>query len=166
MNKNFQILLIFTSIITIYSCKKSETTTTNTISYSKFKINSVTLNAFPSTDNNGYYWDGALGIAPNPDVYFNIDSSSVNLYNGSATSLNDIVASSLPISWPPLPSPQVINDLSATYSITLYDSDSPITSDDLMGQIPFVMNDHKTGYPSSFQINNGTSTVTIIGTWY
>ena len=165
MKKNLLILLIFTSTFTIYSCKKSETTT-NTISYNKFKINSVTLNAFPSTDNTGATWD--LFVNTDPDVYFNIDSSGTNLYYGGASYLNNLTQSSLPSSWPALPSPQLINNLSATYYISLVDSDFSTVgdSDDPMGKISFMMNDHKTGYPSSFQITNGTSTVTINGTWF
>jgi len=164
MKKNLQILLILTSILTIYSCKKSETTT-NTISYSKFKINSVTLNAFPSTDSTSSTWD--LFVNTDPDIYFNIDSAT-NIYNGSNAYQNNLTQSSLPFSWPPLPSPQVINSFSSTYYISLFDADNPSLgdSDDPMGQIPFIMNDHITGYPSSFQITNGTSTVTINGTWY
>lgn len=164
MKKNHYLSILILATIFGYSCKKSETTS-NVISYNNFKINSVTLNAFPSTDN-GTNWDGTLGIAPDPDIYFNIDSAGTNLYSGTNSYFTDITASSLPMSWPALPSPQIIRSFSAIYSITLYDSDSPISSDDLMGSISLIMNDHKAGYPSSFQISNGTSTVTINGTWY
>ncbi len=134
--------------------------------YNNFKINSVILNAFPASDNSGASWDVGVATFTNPDIYFNIDSSATTLYNGSANYLTDLNPASLPIAWPALSFPQNINNLSETYFIKLYDSDSPFSSDDLMGQIPFMMNDHLTGYPSSFQITNGTSTVTINGTWY
>jgi hypothetical protein len=134
--------------------------------YNNFKINSVILNAFPATDN-GTNWDPIPG-STDPDIFFNIDSSATNLYYGGASYLSNINLSNLPSAWPSLASPQVIYNFSATYYISLFDSDfaSFGDADDPIGQIPFMMNDHLTGYPSSFQITNGTSTVTINGTWY
>ena len=67
----------------------------------------------------------------------------------------------LPVSWN---STVDINSLSASYYINLYDSD--IDSPDLIGQIPFVLYDHKNGYPTAFSITNGTTSITLSGTWY
>ena len=165
MKKNLHLLLILSIIFLGYSCKKSETTN-NVITYNNFKINSVTLNAFPSTDNTGATWDYLVGT--DPDIYFNIDSAGTTLYDGSNAYQNNLTQSNLPFSWPALPTPQIIRSFSSNYSISLFDADNPSLGDsnDSMGQISFVMNDHKTGYPTSFQISSGAYSVTINGTWY
>ena len=167
MKRNLHLLLILSIIILGYSCKKSDPSNNNTVTYNNFKINSVTLNAFPATDNTGQTWDPFVNT--DPDIYFKIDSAGTSIYDGSTSAYqNNLTQSNLPFSWPALPTPQIIRSFSSNYSISLFDADNPSLGDsnDSMGQISFVMNDHKTGYPTSFQISSGAYSVTINGTWY
>ncbi len=160
MKKILSAIFLSILLLSIVSCKKNNPTAT---SYAHFKINTITLTSFPAKDGTGSDWDFGLGsLYLYPDLYTTIDSVSTNIYNGSVYNISEVnPTNGLPVSWN---STVDINSLSASYYINLYDSD--IDSPDLIGQIPFVLYDHKNGYPTAFSITNGTTSITLSGTWY
>jgi hypothetical protein len=156
------ILLIFTSVI--FSCKKPNPTYEP--SYSRFKINQISLTAIPMTDAGGSSWDLGISGYQYPDVYVMIeDTVGSLLFDGSTDVRNDLVSSALPITFTPN-APIQIEDLSAINSISVYDDDIQLTADDLMGKLTIKLADYKSGYPTSITLTSSGTTVIVNGTWY
>ena len=66
-------ILPLLSIGLFLSCKKPNPT--YEVTYSKFKINQISLTAIPMTDAGGYTWDVGISGYENPDVFVNIEDS-------------------------------------------------------------------------------------------
>lgn len=162
MKQQLRFIGIALSVMVLFSCKKSKPVT-----YNNFKINTVQITQIPYVDvnANNQTWD--LFINTDPDVFFNIEDANNNiLYDGSSDYKSNAPISSLPLSWT-LASPYQITNTATTYNIAVYDLDTPpVDSNDLMGRVSFKMDDHKSGYPSSFQIGTTGVSITITGTWY
>ena len=110
----------------------------------------------------GTSWD----FGSDPDVYFNIeDASGAILYDGSTNYLTDVPSSQLPFLWT-LATPYIVPNTATTYYVAIYDSDTPLTADDLIGKVAFKIDDLKTGYLTSTTITSGSNSISFTGTWY
>lgn len=160
MKKQLQFIGIALTAMILFSCKKK----TPAVVYNNFKINTVQITEIPYLDG-GSTWDLLFNV--DPDIFFNIEDANNNiLYDGSSTYLSNAPASNLPFIWT-LASPYQITNTATTYNIAVYDLDTPpVDSNDLMSRVSFKMDDHKSGYPSSFQIGTSGVNITITGTWY
>ena len=156
------ILLIFTAVL--FSCKKPNPTYEP--NYSRFKINQISLTSIPLTDAGGASWDVGISGYQYPDVFMNVeDSVSTVIYDGSADVRNDLQSSALPIVYN-LTIPIQLEDLSKTTYFTVYDNDSPLSANDLMGKVVFKPGDYKNGYPTSVTLSASGVSLVISGAWY
>jgi len=167
MKKKLQFFLASILLISVYSCKKSDPTVT----YSNFKITSVSISQVPSISS-------ADDLTTNPDVYFNIeDANGTALYSGAESVGNSFYSNLIPSTQSPLvwPSPLtpftpfIIPSTSNTYYIHALDSDDNtlVGTDDDLGKVSFKMDDYKNGYQTTIPLTSGTGTsLTITGTWY
>lgn len=161
---NFLFIFILFSGVFIVSCKKPNPT--YEVSYSKFKIKQVTITAIPFTDDSGSSWDVGISGYENPDVFVNIEDSIGNIIHDGTTDVrNNLQSSALPISFT-YSTPLQIENLSAIRDISVYDDDSPISSNDLIGKVSVKMEDYKNGYPTTITKTFSGITVTITGEWY
>jgi hypothetical protein len=156
------ILLMFTAVL--FSCKKPNPTYEP--SYSRFKINQISLIAIPMTDASGASWDVGISGYQYPDVYMNVeDSAGSLLYDGSADVRNDLQSSALPILYN-LSTPIQLEDPSKTTYFTVYDDDAPLSANDLIGKVAFKPGDHKNGYPTSITLSALGVSFVVTGVWY
>lgn len=159
------ILAISVIALAFSSCKKKETKTLEptptTPNYTNFKITSVKITAMPFVNTSGSSWD----ISDGADVFFNMEDVNSNIiFNGSGSSISDVVSGDLPLSWV-FSSAYQITNTSVSHYVTVYDYDS-LDPNDLIGYVGFKMDDHKSGYPTTISKTNGSLSVTIIGSWY
>jgi len=147
------------------NCKKEETKPEEPApvapNYTNFKITSIKINSIPMVDGSGASWD----ISNGADLFFNIEDVNSNvLFNGSGSVSNDVTTSQFPISWNFTSSYNITNTSIAQY-ITVYDYDTA-DPNDLIGYIGFIMDNHKSGYPTSITKTSGSLSITIVGSWY
>ena len=156
--------ILFILATLLFSCKKPNPTYEP--SYSRFKINQISLTSFPMTDAGGVSWDVGFSGYENPDVYVMVEDTVGNLlFDGTTDVRNDLVSSALPITFTPS-TPIQIEDLSSIYAISVYDDDIQLTADDLMGKLMLKLADYKSGYPTSITLTSSGTTVIVNGTWY
>ena len=142
-------------------CKKKETKPEPEVNYTNFKILTVKIAAMPFVDASSTSWD----ILDGPDVFFNMEDVNNNvIYNGSSSRVNDILTTSIPITWSFVSAYQITN-IGIAHYVTVYDYDT-IDPNDLIGYVGFKMEDHKSGYPKTITKSNGALTITITGEWY
>ena len=157
-------ILPLLSIGLLLSCKKPNPT--YDVSYSKFKIKQVTITAIPFTDDTGSSWDVGISGYENPDVFVNIEDSIGNIIHDGTTDVrNNVQSSALPLVYN-FTTPLQIENLAAVKNIVFYDDDSPLSSNDLIGEVTFKMEDYKNGYPTTITKTMSGITVTITGEWY
>lgn len=160
MKKQLQLLGLVLTAIILFSCKKK----TPAVVYNNFKINSIQVTQIPFLDGSST-WDPIINTDPDP--FINIEDANNNiLYDGSSDYKGNAALSSLPLSWT-LASPYQITNTATTFNIAVYDLDTPpVDANDLMARVSFKMDDHKSGYPSTFQIGTTGVNITVTGTWY
>lgn len=157
-------ILPLLSIGLFLSCKKPNPT--YEVTYSRFKIIQISLSAIPMTDAGGSTWDVGISGYQYPDVYMNVEDSAGNLlHDGTADVRNDLQLSALPIVYN-FTTPIQLEDLSKTSYFTVYDDDSPLSANDLIGKVALKLADYKTGYPTSITLTSSGTTVIVNGTWY
>jgi hypothetical protein len=157
-------ILPLLSIGLLLSCKKPNPTYEP--SYSRFKIIQISLSAIPITDAGGSTWDVGISGYQNPDVFLNVEDSAGNLlHDGTADVRNDLQLSALPIVYN-FTTPIQLEDLSKTSYFTVYDDDSPLSANDLIGKVALKLADYKSGYPTSITLTSSGTTVIVNGTWY
>lgn len=157
-------LLALLFVLLVVSCKKPNPTYEP--SFSRFKINQISLTAIPMTDAGGASWDLGISGYQYPDVYMNVEDSAGNLLqNGTADVRNDLQLSALPIVYN-LTTPIQLEDLSKTSYFTVYDDDSPLSANDLMGKVALKLTDHKNGYPTSISLSASGLSFVVTGVWY
>lgn len=159
--------LFFLLVFVIFGCSKEANTTTpvETVK-TKVKITGFKVENIPFVAPDGLGWDGVSGL---PDVY-------CGLFNGNSTlvvtsNVSDNVAqSSLPLTVT-FNIPYQVPFFSDTINIVVMDSDqnnTPVTDDDEIGYVPFVLNDYTTGadkYPTTKTKTANGVTVTLFLTW-
>lgn len=144
------------------------TSTTKTVNIgaalTKVKITKVTVTAMPFTDpSSGAGWDNSNG----PDVFFNIVNSTNVILNGPSSKFSDVLISNLPLIWT-YSNPYIINDLSSSIFIDLWDYDS-LDPDDYINYVGFTMASYTSGaspYPSSVTNTQNGITVKLDLIWY
>jgi hypothetical protein len=157
-------ILPLLSIGLFLSCKKPNPT--YEVTYSKFKINQISLTAIPMTDAGGSNWDIGISGYQNPDVFLNIEDSAGNIiHDGTADVRNDLQSSAFPVLYT-FSTLIPIEDLAVTKYISVNDDDSPLSTDDLIGKVPLKLADYKSGYPTSITLTSSGITIVVSGTWY
>ncbi len=151
-------------VLLVVSCKKPNPTYEP--SFYRFKINQISLTAIPMTDAGGSSWDLGISGYQYPDVYMNVEDSAGNLLqDGTADVRNDLQLSALPIVYN-LTTPIQMEDLSKTSYFTVYDDDSPLSANDLIGKVALKLADYKIGYPTSITLSSSGVAFVINGVWY
>lgn len=161
MKKNVIYLFALTTLVFLTGCKKEETKPEEP-DYTNFKILSVKVTAIPFTDGSNSAWDPSGGA---PDVFFKMETANNTvIYDGTSSRYSDMTISNLPLNWS-FVSAYIINNLTVTHYVTLYDYDT-LDPNDPIGYIGFSMQDHKDGYPKTITKSSGSITVSITGEWY
>lgn len=137
----------------------------------KVKITKITVTSLTFTKPGGTSgWDPD---GSGPDLYFQIqDTNSAVLYDSKNTFsvANNITPTNLPLSWD-LATNNVsfdITNIASTRFINFFDSDSPLTPDN-MSYVGFLFSNYTTGtspYPTTVTQTQNGITITLNLTWY
>lgn len=135
--------------------------------YTKFIITKFKVTAFPSTKLTGADWDVlVLPAFKYPDLYFKIIDSVLNVkLDNSATVIDDVQQSNLPVWWTPIPtySSTLFN---ATRFFDLYDEDG--VTDDNIGYVGFKMSNYMSTsnpYPTLITATQNGITIELSLSW-
>jgi hypothetical protein len=122
-------------------------------------ITRVTVTDYPLTKSNGGGWDLTTG----PDCFITINSGTSSNQNTFVSGFTYTNATGSDMQYN-TGFPATIGTPNSTWSIGLWDDDSP-DSDDFMAGIYFTPNSYNSGFPSSFTLNTSDLTVVFNVTW-
>lgn len=158
MKRLLGIFAVAACLIFVTSCKEDEKAVIGG------EIRSVAVTTFSMTDENDEAWDFDILGSENPDLElrFNRGSAISNDYltggerHDDAESPGNYVFDDFSDTWD-------ISMLNDDYTIALYDYD--LVGSDEMTTFVFSPSDHTSGAPSSFELTNGVSTITVNVDW-
>jgi hypothetical protein len=137
-------------------------------SYTKLRIKQVKIDKIPFKDKNGETWDYSSG-GFYPDIYYTINNEKedrlyeLNFLN-RAENVNE---KSLPFAFKLIDKEIIIDDLSSTFIVRLYDYDS-FDEPDFIGGVKIPINKFMTGdkaYSKELEIETLDVKITVIVNW-
>lgn len=155
-------LLLFALPFSLISCDSSGSNSesdgeSDGPDYSEVTVESITLNDFPATTDNGSPWD----FFSEPDPGIQVVKNSGGSVEGATGSFTDVSQGDLPLEY--ANNPFTIDDLSAEYSFDLYDDDT--SNDDLIGGVVYDLSNLTDDYPESATISAGGINYTLELNW-
>ncbi|MCB9295542.1 MAG: hypothetical protein H6559_20815 [Lewinellaceae bacterium] len=115
----------------------------------KMKVGNIKITTFPPTTTSGAGWD----IFDGPDVYIVISRNNTSEYESGF--VEDLTGN---YTWS---SNFEFSDPTATYSISVYDYDDGLSTDDFMGGINFTPYRPGEKFPTSFTLDCGNCVVSF-----
>lgn len=164
MKNLFKKIALLSLAMLVFGCSKDDTPAE--VVKTKVKITGFKVDNIPFTAPDGLGWDGLTGL---PDVYCDVFRGTTTYVLSSNTATN-LTQSSLPLTVT-FNAPYSVPLFSDTINIVVMDNDlndSPSNADDLIGYVPFIMNDYTTGadkYPTTKTKTANGVTVTLFLTW-
>ena len=121
---------------------------------SSVTISKIVLTNYPMTDGSGAGWD----ITAGPDIFLSFNSgSSANTSNFNSGVVYDVTGGTLTYT---NNFPMTISTPTSTWSVGLWDYDSP-DPDDYMGGVSFIPNNYKSGFPSTINLSVSPVNMTL-----
>jgi hypothetical protein len=161
LRRSLFFLLLFALPFSLISCDSSGSNGgsdgSNGPDYNQVTVESITLNDFPATTDDGSPWD----YSSEPDPGIQVVKAASGSVEGVTGSFTDISQGQLPIEY--ANNPFTIDDLSAEYNFDLYDDDT--SEDDFIGGVVYDLSNLTDDYPESTTIRAGGISYTLELNW-